>query len=63
MNRCQSHQTMHRLALAVHGGVGVLNILIAGYNWLQGNRKRATFHAALAVYEGFAVADHTEDAR
>jgi hypothetical protein len=57
----RSSKQLDVLAGAVHGVVCALNLLAAGYNLLQGNKKRALFHTAVAVYEAHAVSLHGKE--
>jgi hypothetical protein len=61
--RCASHRLLHQLAMGGHGAVGVLAVLMTFYNAKRGNAGLACLYAGLAIFEGFRVADHIEDAR
>jgi hypothetical protein len=54
---------LHQLAMGGHGAVGVLAVLMTFYNAKRGNVGLACVYAGLAIFEGFRVSDHVEDAR
>lgn len=60
---CRSHRLLHQLAIGVHGGVGILALLIAEYSRRQGRRRRAACYVGLAALEAYFVTEHFDDVR
>lgn len=57
----KSHAQLEVLAGSVHAVISTLNLLAFAYNVLNGNKKRAAFHVAVAAYEAHAVYLHTKE--
>lgn len=49
---------LNALALIVHTATALLNVEIAIYNGLRGNKGRAIFHTGLVLYEAHALSQH-----